>query len=126
MRDIQNRHDIETLMQAFYSRLLQDDSINFIFTDIARIDLEHHLPILADFWEQILFNSGTYKNNPLQVHLNLNQKVKLSEQHFSTWIGHFTGTVDGLFEGENAEKIKTRALSIATVMKIKLAESTLF
>jgi len=123
MKDIQNREDLENLIHSFYTKLLQDDSINFIFTAIARIDLEHHLPVLVDFWEQVLFNSGNYTNNPLKVHMDLNHKIKLTETHFSIWLGHFNITVDSLFAGENAEKIKTRALSIATVMKIKLAEA---
>ena len=123
MKDIQNREDLKNLIHSFYTKLLQDNSINFIFTAIARIDLEQHLPVLVDFWEQILFNSGNYNNNPLKVHVDLNDKIKLTETHFSIWLGHFNSTVDSLFSGENAEKIKTRALSIATVMKIKLAES---
>ena len=34
----------------------------------------------------------------------------------------FTTTVDELFAGSNAEQVKQRALSIATVMRIKIAE----
>jgi len=57
----------------------------------------------------------------LQVHFDLNEKFKLKPEHFSIWLYHFMTTVDSLFAGENAEKIKTRALSIANVMQIKLA-----
>lgn len=124
MKDIQNRQDIENLIHSFYTKLLQDNSINFIFTTIAKINLEHHLPILVDFWEQILFNSGNYANNPLKIHMDLNHKIKLTEAHFSIWLSHFNSTADSLFSGENTEKIKTKALSIATIMKIKLADST--
>lgn len=126
MTDIHGRKDLQLFVEAFYTKLLHDDSISFIFTDIARTDLEHHLPILVDFWEQILFNSGNYNNNPIQIHQDLNRKIKLTDAHFSTWLEHFTQTVDSLFAGENAEKIKTRALSIATVMKIKLGAPSLF
>ena len=121
MKDIQNRADLELLIGSFYQKLLQDDKVNFIFTDIAKINLEHHLPILVDFWEQIVFNTGNYRNNPLQVHFDLNKKFKLTPEHFSIWLQHFMATVDALFAGENAEKTKTRALSIANVMQIKLA-----
>lgn len=121
MRDIENRQDLELLLAEFYNKLLKDPSISYIFTDVAKIDLEHHLPILADFWELSIFHTGNYRNNPMQVHMNLNMQEKLTEKHFQTWLNHFYDTVDEHFEGVNAEKIKTRAVSIATVMKIKLS-----
>ena len=120
MKDIETRADLELLLKEFYTKLLHDESIGYIFTDVAMIDLEHHLPILADFWEQTLFHTGGYRNNTMQVHLDLNAKEKLTAQHFDTWLNHFYNTIDLLFKGANAEKAKTRALSIATIMKIKL------
>lgn len=120
MKDIQTRVDLETLMADFYQKLLLDNGINYIFTDVVKINLETHLPHIVDFWEQTILNSGGYKNNVLQIHQDLNYKIKLTEAHFSIWLSHFNATVDHLFIGENAEKIKTRALSIATIMKIKM------
>jgi hemoglobin len=35
---------------------------------------------------------------------------------------HFDTSVDDLFVGNNAEKIKTNALNIATVLQIKIAQ----
>lgn len=120
MTDIQTRQDIEILMSQFYQELLRDDAVNFIFTDVAKIDLAEHLPHIVSFWEQNILNSGNYKNNVLKIHLDLNDKIQLTENHFKTWLLHFENTIDGHFKGENAEKMKTRALSIATVMKIKM------
>lgn len=120
MTDIQTRTDIEQLLQEFYNRLLADPSIGYIFTDVAGIDLPSHLPHLADFWEQTLLHTGMYRKNVMQVHLDLNAKEKLTEAHFDTWLAHFFATLDSLFAGETTEKAKTRALSIATIMKIKL------
>lgn len=121
MKDITNRHDIELLMAAFYEKLLIDPVIGYIFTDVARIDLAKHLPKISDFWEQTMFNTGNYRNNVLQVHLDLDQMEPLTARHFETWYSHFEQTVNEHFAGENAEKIKTRATSIATIMQIKLA-----
>lgn len=121
MKDIESRADLELLLSTFYNRLLADESIAYIFTDVAKIDLQEHLPVITDFWELSLFHTGTYRNNPMQVHLDLNAKEKLTDNHFDSWLGHFNATTDELFTGDNAEKIKTRALSIATVMKIKLS-----
>lgn len=120
MTDIQNRKDLELLMADFYARLLADDAINYIFTDVAKIDLPEHLPHIVDFWELSILHSGNYKKNVLQVHLDLDNKETLTGTHFQTWLKHFDAAVDQNFSGANAETIKTRALSIATVMQIKL------
>ena len=120
MTDIQNRKDLERLMADFYDRLLADDSINYIFTDVARIDLPQHLPHIVDFWELSILHSGNYKKNVMQVHLGIHEKENLTAAHFQTWLGHFNNAVDAHFSGPNAEMIKTRALSIATVMQVKL------
>lgn len=118
--DIQTRTDIETLMRAFYNTLLQDDAMAHIFNDVAKIDLEAHLPHIVSFWEGVVLNTGDYRKNVMQVHLNLNNNVSLSKERFDTWLDVFFATVDSLFIGPNAEKIKTRALSIATVMEMKM------
>jgi len=119
-RDIQTREDLHLLMSQFYKKLLTDSKISFVFTEVAKIDLEPHLLELVDFWEQILFDTGRYRKNVLQIHQEVNQKIKLSEEHFAIWLKYFNTTIDGNFAGEIAENMKTRALSIATVMKIKL------
>lgn len=120
MKDIEIREDIALLMREFYNRLLADPAISYIFTDVAKINLEAHLPHLTDFWELSVLHTGTYKKNVMQLHLDLNSKEKLTDTHFDVWLGHFNQSVDDLFSGSNAEKIKTRALSIATIMKIKI------
>jgi hemoglobin len=121
MKDIESREDLEIFTRAFYTRLLADDKVNYIFTDVAQIDLEEHLPKITDFWELSMFHTGPYRNNPMQVHMQLNDKEQLTSEHFDIWLGHFNATVDELFEGPNTEKIKTRAVSIATIMKIKVS-----
>ena len=121
MKDIETRADLELLLSTFYNRLLADASISYMFTDVAKINLEEHMPHITDFWEQSLFYTGNYRKNVLQIHQDLNSKEKLTEAHFTTWLSHFNDVVDSLFTGENSDKIKTRAVSIATVMKIKFS-----
>jgi hemoglobin len=120
--DIENRKDLELLMERFYGKLLNDASISYLFTDIAKIDLPNHLPVLVDFWESILFQSNTYQKNAMKIHTDLHKQSPLQAQHFKTWLGYFHETVDELFEGEKAELAKQRATSIATVMQIKIIE----
>lgn len=118
-KDIENRGDLLLLIQEFYKKLLADDSINYLFTDVANINLEYHFPVLVDFWDSILFQSDTYRKNAMQPHIALHQKSPLTKHHFETWLRYFKETVDELFAGDNAFIIKEKATSIATVMQIK-------
>jgi len=124
MNDIENREDLEVLLSKFYSKLLSNETISYIFTDVAKINLESHLPKIIDFWNLSLFGKGDYSNNVMKIHLDLNAEEKLNEKHFKTWLNTFYETVDENFFGKNAEIIKTKALSIATVMQIKMHKSS--
>ena len=121
-KDISSREDLLLLVTAFYERLLADDTISYLFTDVAKINLQNHLPVLVDFWDSILFQSDTYHKNAIQPHIDLHHKSPLQPQHFETWLRYFNEAVDELFEGDKAFLAKERALSIATVMKIKLMQ----
>ncbi len=115
-KDIENRDDIDALMHKFYAAAMTDGMIGYIFTDVAKLDLDHHLPIIGDFWETMLFREGDYGRhgrNPLQVHGELNKKTPLLPVHFERWLEIFTGTVDELFQGETADFLKMRAGAIA-------------
>lgn len=121
-QDINNRVAIDLLVKNFYEKLLSDNSISYIFTEVAKIKIEEHLPVIADFWESILLNKNVYRNNTMKIHLDLNKKIALEKSHFDTWLKYFTKTVDELFEGDTAMLAKQRAASIATVMQIKMIE----
>lgn len=123
-KDITGRVDIESAIRSFYDKVLADDTIGFIFTDVAKVNWEKHLPIMYDFWENVLFFTGKYTGDPMNVHRHLNSTIELKAEHFRRWTYLFNLTIDELFEGENAERAKQRALSIATIMQVKLAESS--
>jgi hemoglobin len=120
MKDIENQDDLYYLVDNFYKRLLSDDSISYIFTDVVKIKLEEHLPILVTFWSQAIFDTGGYYNNLTKIHLDINDIEKLTPELFTIWLNHFNASVDDNFGGANAEKIKTQALSLATIMQIKI------
>ena len=119
MSDIESRADIDLLMWVFYEKALTDDVIGYIFTDVAHLDMDHHLPIIGDFWETVLFQSGDYARygrNPLLVHGDLNEKTPLLPEHFKRWLEIFTESVDQNFVGERADFLKLRAAAIAERM----------
>ena len=122
MNDIQNQDDLYQLVDEFYKRLLSDNTINYIFTDVVKIKIEEHLPILVTFWSQAILGTGGYTNNLTQIHLEVNRKEHLTPELFKIWLNHFESSVNELFCGSNAEKIKTNALNIATVLQIKIAQ----
>ena len=116
MKDIETREDIDALMQEFYKRALADEKIGFIFTDVMKLDLEHHLPIIGDFWESLLLGEMKYHRhgrNPMQVHQHINEKVELHHEHFERWLEIFSGVMDEMFAGELADQAKMRSKAIA-------------
>lgn len=120
MRDIENRDDLLFLMEAFYSKMMKDEQIGYIFTEVAQLDLSHHLPLLADFWNNALFHTGGYKKNVVQIHKDLNNKEALTSEHFQRWQFLLAETIDEHFKGEIAEKMKLRASQVGITIQAKL------
>ena len=111
--DLQNRSDVERLVRAFYASAFEDTLIGPIFTQVARMDLEHHLPIMCDFWETVLFRAGLYRRNALELHRALHIRHTLGAEHFERWLALWVATVDDCFAGEKAELAKLQAGRIA-------------
>jgi hemoglobin len=118
--DIENRDSIESLINAFYQKVRQDSLLSPIFEEKVKVDWGKHLPVMYDFWENIVFYSGSYTGNPMNVHKKLHERFPLDRAEFARWLKLFTQTVDDMFSGDRAELIKQRAISIATVMQIKI------
>jgi hemoglobin len=123
LADIQSYDDIETVIRAFYSRLLPDPIIGFFFTDIARIDLQKHIPKIAHFWEFQLFGVRNYRGNVYEVHRELHLKAAMTADHFHRWVFMLHQSVDDLFVGPNAELMKARSTMIADKMAMALASN---
>jgi hemoglobin len=115
-RDIENEDDIKVLVDTFYDHVNEDDLLGPVFNDFAKIDWDHHLPVMYNFWSTVLFGSMTYKGQPFPKHMRL----PIAKEHFARWIELFVKTVDKLYEGAKAEEIKQKALSIAQVFQMRL------
>ncbi len=124
MYDIETREDIYHLMECFYAKALKDEVIGYFFTEVAKINLQEHLPVITDFWEMIILGTNKYNKNAIAVHTNLHKQSAMEEKHFKRWLQLFTETVDELYSGNNAELAKQRAISVATVIKIKTLHSS--
>lgn len=120
MKDIKNRADLLKLMEVFYSKMLQDEEIGYIFTEVAHLNLAHHLPLLADFWNNALFHTGGYKNNVVKIHKDLNALETLTPQHFKRWLFLLEETINENYQGEISEKMKLRAQQVGMTIQAKL------
>jgi hemoglobin len=107
--DITTRDDCERLVRAFYTREMSDPILGFIFVDVAKLDLESHVPTITDFWETILLGAPRYRGGAFRPHAELNAKVKLRAGHFERWLQIWRTTVDELFTGERADLAKSHA-----------------
>jgi hemoglobin len=107
--DIEDRADVERLVRAFYGRAMTDPLIGWIFTDVAKLDLEAHVPVITDFWETVLLGARSYSGGAFRPHAELNAKVPLHPGHFERWLFMWRQTVDELFAGPTADLAKSHA-----------------
>jgi len=119
-QDIASRADCERLVRAFYGRALTDPIIGFLFTDVAKLDLEAHVPRITNFWETILLDAHSYGGGAFRPHLELNSKAPLQRGHFERWLYLWGLTVDELFSGPHAELAKAHAERVARAFYARL------
>jgi hemoglobin len=119
-RDIRDRADLVQLLEVFYSKAFKDELIGRFFIEVVPLDLETHIPIIADFWESVIFGSHTYRKNVMEVHQHIHSLSAIKNEHLDRWVLLFTENIDEHFEGQKAILMKQRAASIATLMDIKL------
>ncbi|CAN5430116.1 hypothetical protein BH09CHL1_BH09CHL1_04230 [soil metagenome] len=120
LEDIQNRDDIERLVRTFYQRAFADELLGRIFTEVAQMDLEAHLPTMCDFWETVLFRAGSYRGNAFRPHARINSLKPLTWVHFEQWLSLWASTINDLFDGSTADLAKQQAAQIATAIERRL------
>lgn len=118
--DIESREDCERLVRAFYGRALHDPMIGYLFTDVAKLDLEAHVPVLTDFWETLLLGAKSYDRGSFHPHAALHAKSELRGGHFDRWLALWYQTVDELFAGPRAEQAKAHAFRLASAFRMRL------
>jgi hemoglobin len=113
--DLESTADCERLVRAFYGKAMVDEKIGWLFTDVAELDLEEHIPKIASFWATNLLGSKSYKGGAFGVHGRLHQKAPggLRQEHFERLLVLWCQTVDELFDGPLAAAAKVHALRVA-------------
>lgn len=120
MKKLEDRADIEVLVNRFYDKVGRDEKIGFFFNDVAKVDWSQHLPKMYAFWETLLFGQISYKGNPMAVHFPINAEVPIEKDHFAHWLALWTETVEENFTGEMADLAVYKATNIANLMAHKM------
>ena len=123
MKDIENRKDIELLVNKFYDKVNADDKISKFFNEIVKVDWNLHLPKMYDFWETLLFGKKAFKGNPMLVHVLISRQEMIEQEHFNQWLSLWRATIDENFEGKTAEMAYQKAQQIASLMAFKVKQN---
>ena len=119
--DIEDRGDCERLVRAFYGKAMRDELIGWIFTDVAHLDLDAHVPVVTSFWETVLLGDQSYYGGAFAVHARLHEQAGLRKAHFERWLVLWCRTVDELFYGERAAMAKVHGLRVANAFHDRLS-----
>ena len=111
--DLAGRADLERLLRDFYRRAFADPLLRHVFVDVVQMDLEAHLPVLADFWEKVLFDTGRYSGSTMAVHRRVHRLVPLTEEHFATWLRLWRHSLHDGFAGPVADAADLHAQRMA-------------
>lgn len=111
--DLDNTAAIDCLVDAFYARVLTDPTLAPVFTEVAGIDLETHLPRIKAFWHKMLLGEPGYRRNMVLRHAAVHARFPLGQRHFDRWLALFVQTVDEGFAGPFAARARHLARTIA-------------
>jgi hemoglobin len=115
-KDIENRTDVQLMVDVFYSRIRESELLGPIFKERIEDRWPEHLEKMYNFWQTILLGPHLYHGAPFPPHA----KMPIGEDHFTEWVKIFTSTVDDLFNGPIAEEAKMRGQLMANIFHSKI------
>jgi hemoglobin len=121
IHDIRDRDDIVRLVTAFYGTLFDDPLLGPVFKDVAKVDLGEHIPRFADFWENVLFQTGAYRGGLMAAHIRVHFLEPLGVPHLQRWLATWEWTVDQHFAGPRANHAKLQASRVGVNIVQRLA-----
>ncbi len=120
MKDIANKEDIKLLVDSFYDKVRKDDMLGEIFNKAIGDDWSHHLPVMYQFWDMVLFSAAGYAGSPVRKHTDLDKKMPINRPHFDRWLELWNETVDSIYAGEIADMAKNKASLMANLIHMKI------
>ena len=115
-KDIFNSEDIKLLVDKFYCKVREDELLAIIFNSKIKDQWPQHLEKMYRFWQTVALAKNNYKGNPFLPHANLPVQAK----HFNRWLKLFFETVDELFDGNNASRVKCQAQRMAEMFQSRI------
>jgi len=115
MNDILNQDDIKTLVDSFYKKVMQNETLAPIF-NASGIHWETHLPRMYSFWGTLLISEMSYHGSPFSGHANL----PIDKTHFDEWVRLFIEAVSENFEGPVADQAKQFAKTNGHIFESKM------
>jgi hemoglobin len=116
LQDIQTLDDVKLLVNTFYEKVREDETLADIFNERIGNRWPEHLEKMYRFWQTVLLEDHTYFGAPFPPHANL----PVQHFHFERWLKLFHATADDLFKGEKAEEAKWPANRMAEMFELKI------
>ena len=126
MKKIESRKEISILVNTFYTKIRNDETLGPIFNNRIPTDKwPEHLDKLTDFWETNLFGIAKFNGSPTRKHIEVDDSLHntIDQNHFAQWLKIWLETIDELYEGAIAFKAKNSARKMATGQYIAIWKS---
>ena len=114
--DILTLEDVKKMVDTFYGKVREDETLAPIFNERIQDRWPEHLEKMYRFWQTVLLEEQTYFGAPFVPHADL----PVDAMHFDQWLALFNTTVDELFTGEKANEAKWRGKRMAQVFEAKI------
>lgn len=111
--DLDNKETIKVFVEQFYEKVLVDELLAHIFTDVAKINIEEHFLKIRSYWEKMLLKDPAYKRHMMNIHREVYAKFPFSTQEFERWVKLFVETVEQGYQGPMADRAIKLANTIA-------------
>lgn len=118
--DLNSKAHIRDFIEAFYAKVLVDDVLAHIFTDVAGIDVNVHIPTIRQYWEKLLLGETEYQRHTMNIHREVHKKFPFTEKEFERWLSLFVSTARDNYEGPYTDRAVQLATSIAFNMDVLL------
>jgi len=118
--DLSTRSDVHDLVVAFYREIVFDELLEPLFGEVAEVDWAEHIPKLIDYWCWILFGTEGYRGAVTRTHRHLHGLEPISVEHCDRWFSLWVASIDGHWDGPNAEHAKAHASALMTGMAKRL------
>ncbi|MCC4308056.1 group III truncated hemoglobin [Alcanivorax marinus] len=104
--DLDSPERIDRMVRLFYDRVLADPLLAPVFLEVARIDLDTHLPLIAAFWKKLLLNQPGYKRHMMAKHRAVHYQAPLTGAHHERWLALFHANLDEHFDGPQTDRAR--------------------